>query len=432
MNRSALLPWIASGWFLWPALVQAAPTGTARDNLVGATPAAANPADGVVVDGDPETPGPSGAKGTGPTDEKNGLITLLRVDAPLSGKVTATLKGPKETLTIDLNDAGKPPDVTAGDNIWAGLAESAPLSVQVSLTTPDGTFEGGTAEWAPDDRARELRLQIRGTALEVRARKYGAADTPANIDTTAKGAPPLGDAPPQGDAAQGLPPAANPPTTATDVAATTTYPAREASRDAKLVDWLGVAALLIAVAAFGAVLFRRPKAVPAAPLPEPLPLRRLSERGILGAGTPPWSGTVSVWSGPDALLEPLLTTLALGRPVVVAGPPHKTLPAVWGGPIFRAKSHDIPTIVETVRAVHDSGGLAVGVLLLTDGPVDEATRQSLEQALPSGVGAVIWGEAAAGVRPAVELSSTDRVVTVRVEGKPIRRVRITTHGFDWD
>jgi hypothetical protein len=163
----------------------------------------------------------------------------------------------------------------------------------------------------------------------------------------------------------------------------------------------------------------------------PLP-PQMSEAGILGAGTPAWSSGVSVWTGPDRLLPSLLAHLAHGRSVVVASSGTTPLPAVRGGPVFSVPSVEPAAVAAAVQAVRQHGGLAVGVVVVAAKVVDMADASALARALPPGVGAVVWGRSADSGCPVVALSPAPGGAGVSVNGAPIRSVRSTVRGFEWD
>ena len=281
-----------------------APVAGAADGSApeGAPPVAEPTPPGTPLPEDPpEHDGPTGEAGAVPADETNGLIALFRTDAPAQAPVVLVLAGAEGRAEITLNDSGTAPDVTAGDGIWAGLAESAPLSGTVEVQVGGDTLQGGTVAWDADDRARELKVRIRGGEVEVRAATHVQPPTPPT-EPPAEGDPPVQTGPAR--SSPGGPGGPSGPVAAPEGG----------------TDWLGGVALVVALAALGMVLLRRPaepdaseaEAV-AAPTPSsaaapPLPAR-LPEAGLLGPRTPSPSGGLSIWTGPPATLKPLLLAL---------------------------------------------------------------------------------------------------------------------------
>jgi|GEM_PF-2969449 len=377
----------------------------------------------------PDSPGPSGTAGTGPANETNGLIALLTSDQAVAGPVLLELAGDGETVQVTLNDDGQPPDVQAGDGIWAGLAESAPLTAAVTVKLPGAAHDGGTVSWSPDQKPRELKVRILGDTIEARATAHtsGTSTPPATVGapaTPAAGTPtPVPDTQPA----------------ATERPAATPSPVAQPASSG--MDWLGGLALVLALAALGVALLRRPTAAepeavqsvpePVVSLPPPLP-PRAREAGVLGSGTPALSGGVSVWTGPDAVLGALLGTLASGGPVVVASAKERTLPPTWGGPVFVAASLRPDVVVDAVQAVQANGALSVCVLALPGADVDDSLVDALEQALPDGVGAVVFGPSSSSKKTEVALGPAPGGVSVVVGGRPLRRVRVGPRGFVLD
>lgn len=439
------------GSLVWSVTVQAQQPSS--PSSPSATPnASAEPpplGDGAASDQE-VTPGPSGQVGTGPENEQNGLMVLLRPSASLSGDVTVTLKGASETVSVSMNDAGKPPDVRAGDGIWAGVVEAAPQAGRVTLKTSSGSIEGGRVEWAEDDRARELQLGLADGKLTVEATVHQGAAPVASSDGAAPDRPePVAPGEAPGGVVSGgegaLPPsdgereAPVPPTAGAAVAQAgepvvspvAVVPRNEPSIWAILP---GVLALVLAAAALWVGLRRRGSdAVPASTTPAKRPMpTRMSEPGLLGTGTPAATAGVSIWTGPGALMRPLLAHLARGRPVVVATGAGASMPAVLGGPIFHVESLAPDAVAAAVQALQQRGCLSVGVMVLAEKPVDEMYASSLGRALPADVGAVVWGRSLESGCPVVVLSPAPNGAGVSVDGTPLRTVRTTVHGFEWD
>lgn len=406
------------------------PGAQALPPVEGATPQSAPTPPGTPPPSEPpETAGPSGALGAGPDNETNGLIAILRTDTPLDGAVRVVLSGDGDVVEIDLNDAGKPPDVTAGDGLWAGLAESAPLSATVSVELADGARDAGSVSWKPEEKPRELKLSVVGSTVEARATSHSGA-APGTQATAASGA-------------TGQPAAVAPTGTQGDAApaggAVTPGPEEQRVFAPPVIggpDWMSGLAIVVALGSMGVVLLRKPSTAPpsepvtAAPAGLPGLPARVPEAGILGSGTPSLSDGVSVWTGPDALVGPLLGTLARSRPVVVAAPADRSLPPTSGGPVFRAESLQPHAIDTAVRAVLANGGLSVCVVALPGTEINDALVTSLQRSLPEGVGAILFASASSASRPAVELGPAAGGVSVVVGGRPLRQVQVGPGGFD--
>ncbi|HCH62085.1 MAG: hypothetical protein CL927_11555 [Deltaproteobacteria bacterium] len=434
------------------------------------TPSAASPAsddnreppplgDGVESDV-PAKPGPSGAFGIEPENEQNGVMVLLRSEGTLSGAVSVTLAGASQTVSVEMNDQGTAPDVRAGDGIWAGVVDAAPQSGRVALKTGSGTLDGNRVEWAEDDRARELQLRIVDGVLKAEATVHqgvAAVATP-NGDPMGKPVPvaageagsapapagDMGEAPRTAVSAGPTPGVAAGPASGPAAARPVQSGAVDARAGAAVAErgvggWgvvPGVLALLFAIGALAVALraWSTGKGRAGAGEPSPsLPLpTRMSEPGLLGPGTPSASAGVSVWTGPQAVLRPLLAHVARGRPVVVATGEAVSMPAVFGGPVFHVASLDPATVARAVEAVHQRGCLSVGVVVLAGKPVDKAYADALRQALPVDVGAVVWGRSLESGCPVVVLSPAPGGAGVSVDGALLRTVRSTTRGFEWD
>ena len=124
----------------------------------------------------------------------------------------------------------------------------------------------------------------------------------------------------------------------------------------------------------------------------PRALERLPGAGVMGPGTAPLSEGLQVWEvAPElapAAIGPLLARLAQRHRVVVAGPERAPLPAVAGGPVYRAPGARPERLGEWAARLAEAPGLPVTVLVLGRGR-DASDLRARHRGLPPGIGGVV-------------------------------------------
>ena len=114
------------------------------------------------------------------------------------------------------------------------------------------------------------------------------------------------------------------------------------------------------------------------------------EPGLLGPGTPSLSDGLGLWIVPEAdqeaVVAPLLATLARHHRVLFAAPSRVAAPSVYGGPVYRATNTRPSHVGDAAEALQREGG-AVAVLFVGTG-ADAATIRDYADLLPTGVGSI--------------------------------------------
>lgn len=173
------------------------------------------------------------------------------------------------------------------------------------------------------------------------------------------------------------------------------------------MSWRGAGAiggLLLGIVGLRLATRRRSASrAPAGVVPEPGP-------GVLGPGSPALSdGLIGCAVSPgdlQALIGPLLATLAEHHRVVVAAPAGQVLPRVEGGPVYRVSDHRAAEIRAVAEALQ-TGNAHVAVLSIGLGVADYT---SLAAALPNDIGGVALCTSPEGLPPL-------RSISVRSDGE---------------
>lgn len=353
--------------------------------------------------------------------EPRGIVARVSVGEGVTGTPqTVTLEPAsdieEEVDDIELNDAGTPPDVEAGDGLYSGTTWVEGEVFEVTIVV-DGTPRPlGQVEWAPEDEQRDLNITMVGDEITV------SAEVKQALPPQPTGAPPgegEGGTPPEGEggtpppAPEGQAGAPSPgPGGGPMALGTGEQPDGAAPQSSALLQVLGLVLGLLALLAV--VWWWRAPADDEdgafAELPEGLSL--VPEAGFLGAGTPSLSGGVTVFAvsraEAPALVGPLLGTLARGRVVVLAAPATLTVPAVLGGPVYRVQGGQPEALKEALAALsRDRGVRTVGLVVAE--AFDAAQREALGRGLPAGVGVAVLA-----IEPAEDLAAT--AVRVQREG----------------
>lgn len=321
--------------------------------------------------------------------EQHGLVARLQLNGEsIKGSAAIVLKPEGgEPTRIELADNGTAPDVTKGDGIWAGSAWLDGDAFTVSVDV-DGTItEGGPVTWGATDANRDLTIGMKGGQLSVEAGVSGGggggpspgAGGDAAVDPSAGGGSGGGALP---DGAGGAPvgpgfPPGMPPGTAPGVSG-----AAKSGADGTLYIGFGLG-LLVLVGLAWLWLRNRPAERSAGGLP------RVPEPGLLGEGTPSLSDGLQLWltsdADADAVVRPLLATLARHHRVLFVAPGKVTAPPVYGGPVYRAPNIRPSHVGDSAESMGADGGVAV---LLVNTQADAASLKDYADLMPSGIGSV--------------------------------------------
>ncbi|MFN7146521.1 MAG: hypothetical protein ACK4YP_22290 [Myxococcota bacterium] len=335
--------------------------------------------------------------------EPHGLVVQLRVDA--APNAAAVLLTPKEgtPTRVELKNDGNVPDVNAGDEVWAGSLWLEGDAFEVSVEVDGKTIPGGPVSWSDGDAARDLTVTLAGGSVSVEA----GVSAPPKDGTQGSGTAPGAEGGGGGAVVQ-------------------PGPDNKGSAGGLYLGFgVGVLAL------FGVGwLWVRSRPATGGGLPKGVSL--VAEPGLLGAGSPSLSDGLQLWIvGPDdaeAVVRPLLATMARHHRVLVAAPNGKAVPAVFGGPVYRSANLRPAHVGDAAEALQEDGG-AVAVLLAGTA-ADAASLKDYADLLPTGVGAVCVVAQDPGV-PALARVTARRDGPVWVVQTPERTFRLaeTPDGF---
>ena len=264
---------------------------------------------------------------------------MVRLDAsahPLTGDVVAHLT-PDGGAVVDcaLEDNGERPDMAAGDGVWTGFAEVAGDHARVSVSAAGWSGDAGDVALSAADitrrasgeRLRQLGLTVVDGKLVAAADMAAGAPSPvgAAMERTRGGGGGSKDEALSDEGSEGR----------------GRRHAKTAAEPASNTLWYVAAAIAsLSLLGVGALWFRGARR--AARLPDGV--RRLSDLGLFGPGTPALVPGVSQWivaeADEAALVRHLLLAVAGQRPVLVHAADALELPATPKPPSFKTR----PTI----------------------------------------------------------------------------------------
>ncbi len=405
------------------------PEGQAEPPIQGSSTGATKPLGALVpintdenIDA-PAEAGPTGEIGIAEGERDQDLqsvIVRLNPHNELEGPFTVELTSPKGAVhQITLNDSGTPPDVPSGDGLWAGLAENIPLTVTVAIKSSSGTLDAGKIEWSESRPHRAAELSVKDGIVSATAKFDKGEPTVPSDSKGARSIPP----PAEPNADGSLPQL--PPTGPPSAAGQRPLPALAQGGAYSPWLWTLLGAVITALLGAGLALWRGRSESGGWTAAPPLP-PRVPEAGLLGPSTPAVSDGLSIWTcaTPQDALAPLLATLSDGRQVVAVAPSAVKLPAVVGGPVYRARTARPPAIRAAVQALRAHSGAPVALFLLLD-TVETEHLDDIQDILPDGVGGIVLTQAAAsvGTRTTVTLGKDSSGWTVTSSGgAPVRLV----------
>jgi hypothetical protein len=320
--------------------------------------------------------------------QARGLVIRLEVADIAPSTAIVVLKPPTgDPVRVECKDNGANPDVSAGDGVWAGASMVDGDTLAVSLEVDGKVIEGGTVSWNPEDTARDLAVSLSGGTVVVEA----------GVST--------GGPPPEPPAGQGTPPAGEPGTPpgeggtppggggtspgAGSGGATPSLPgaprAAGSGDDGSLYIGFGLGVLVLVGVAW--LWFRNR---PSAPVTRAGSLTVVPEPGLLGSGSPSLADGLHLWIVPDAdadaVLKPLLATMARHHRVLVVAPSKITVPGVYGGPVYRSANLRPSHVGDAAESLLREGGSVATLLAGT--AADTATITDYADLLPTGMGCV--------------------------------------------
>lgn len=287
---------------------------------------------------------------------------MVRLDAsahPLTGDVVAHLT-PDGGAVVDcaLADNGERPDMAAGDGVWTGFAEVAGDHARVSVSAAGWSGDAGDVALSAADitrrasgeRLRQLGLTVVDGKLVAAADMAAGAPSPvgAAMERTRGGGGGSRDEALSDEGSEGR----------------GRRHAKTAAEPASNTLWYVAAAIAsLSLLGVGALWFRGARR--AARLPDGV--RRLSDLGLFGPGTPALVPGVSQWivaeADEAALVRHLLLAVAGQRPVLVHAADALELPATQPGTGFRAcyaKAAELQDAAYDLQEIHP----ALAILLV--------------------------------------------------------------------
>lgn len=357
--------------------------------------------------------------------QQHGLVVRLDTDGVSFTGPAVVILTPTvgEPTRLEVKDDGVPPDVGGNDGVWSGSVWLEGDAFTVGVEVGGKTLQGGTISWNATDDARDLQVMLKGDTVvaEAGVSAGGVAPTdPAPGDGGAPGAPGSeGGAPASGPGASG-PGASGPgasnggsfgPTGGPSGGPASGAPplgdrtAADTSNDGTLYIGFGLGVLVLVGVAW---LWLRNRPAEGGSRSGGLVVV-VPEPGLLGPGTPSLSDGLSLWLVPaadtDALVRPLLATLARHHRVLFAAPSSVAAPAVHGGPVYRATNLRPSYVGDAAELLQQNGG-AVAVLFVGT-QSDAATLKDYADLLPTGVGSICILEQDPGV-PALARVTAER------------------------
>ena len=104
--------------------------------------------------------------------QAGGVLLRLAADRTLEEpvRIELTPEG-SESHVLQLRNDGKNPDVTAGDDLWAGALALPYNRVTVTLVLGEERFDGGMVEWSAINVPRDIDLTLEGRSLTASGRQ---------------------------------------------------------------------------------------------------------------------------------------------------------------------------------------------------------------------------------------------------------------------
>lgn len=315
------------------------------------------------------------------------LVRLEPGDQTVTGTPRVELAPLDGSASIDLtlNDDGAPPDVTAKDGRWAGLALTPITAFAVTVTMDGGPLRAGEVRWKEDAGARDLVLTLSADGVTAAASATAMGSEPSS----ASGEPPLGNeagageastaagAPADGAAAPGVamggsaavapggqmsPDMATPPLGA-PVAGTTT------TNDDGWI-WLALGVGAIGLVASVVLLSRRREDVAGE-----VDLDRAPEPPLFGGASPTLDRGLSVWqvawADRDALLSGLVGALAQHHRVLFVASDSEAVPAAMGGPVYVCRDTDLRRVEGHIADILEGPGRPLVPVMVEAEPTAE-------------------------------------------------------------
>jgi hypothetical protein len=311
-----------------------------------------------------------------------------------------------EATRLEVKDDGVPPDVGGSDGVWSSSAWLEGDAFTVAVEVGGKTLQGGSVSWNATDAARDLQVMLKGDTVVAEAGVSGGGVAPTEPSPGDGGTPAEGGTPASGPGASGPGgsgqggsgqggsggsngPGFGPSGGPSGGPASGTPPLGDrtatSSTDGTLYIGFGLGVLVLVGVAW---LWLRNR--PAEGGSRSGGLVAVPEPGLLGAGTPSLSDGLSLWLVPeadtDAVVRPLLATLARHHRVLFAAPSSVAAPPVFGGPVYRATNIRPSHVGDAAELLQRDGG-AVAVLFVGT-QSDAATLKDYADLLPTGVGSI--------------------------------------------
>lgn len=307
------------------------------------------------------------------------VVALPGADAIPSGTVPVfTMTSPTGAVTrIDLHDDGVIPDSAAGDGMYAGGNWFDREVTSGVLQVGDRVYPPVALSFGMEENPWIL-LEIVGGVVRIPGDSAGGGEVGQGGRGTPSGTgSPMVDPPSNPLIAKG-----GPVVTPTE-GGSRGYAGTQTGASGPAFVAFGVGTILAIVG--GLLWWTRQRGSVA-----PAPMSRLQPRpdaGLVGPGTPSLSDGLALWVAPpddlEALIAPLLRTLARDRPVLVVAAKERVLPRVHGAAVYRCPGLTPADVRGSLDQLDGEEAMAVLVLDVPPGGL-----VPLADALPASCGGV--------------------------------------------
>ena len=335
------------------------------------------------------------------------IVRLEPTGQELSSNPTVTLQpGSGDPIQLVLTDDGQPPDVSASDGRYAGVAMSDAMAFDVTMTLDGKTLDGGSVEWSDGGAARDLVLTLVDNTLTS-----SASSPEQNI-------PPSANNPTQGGTSpaevMGSPTGM---TSAATIPSATTPggPALAGGKSTASDDgWLWIALGTGALGLVGGLLVMLRGGSRRSISDQ---LERAPTPPIFGPGTPSLSSGLHIWTAPrehhPRFLQHLVGSIAQNHRVLLVLPDDAPAPAVHGGPVYVTRTTSIDTVDALLADLETQPGAPIAMVILDPEPDPDRITEYAELMDPDPGAILLCVEAPPELKAPVRVEVDDGRATLR-------------------
>jgi hypothetical protein len=349
------------------------------------------------------------------------VVRLVSTSGALSGEITATIVN--ETggeINFTLLDNGVAPDVFEGDHQYSASGLLDGTEATVFLTVDGVKTEAGEVAWSDASTPRDLIITIGEGMITIETGMASPSDGPP-VEGAAPPGTPTGEVPVPGatTGATGAPTSGRAPGVnfpKSRKGANGSLGRSSANNDTTLYLLGGALVLVLALAAF---LWLRAPSVDRSGSRTSRHYTLQPEPGLLGSVTPSLSDGLSTWqvepAEQAAFGSLLLQSIAQHHRVLVVAADGAILPAVAGGPIYRAQASSAVAVADAAINLMDQPGLPLAVLVW-QAEIEQALLSDYATVLTPDVGVVALLSNITG-----EAQAMDVVISATTEGWRVQR-----------